>query len=54
MVTKKSQAAQKVILKHSKDFNGSLTDVEVIQVPVNRPRIGNVALRRDHIAGSVR
>ena len=26
----------------------------LIQVPVNRPRIGNVALRRDHIIGPVR
>ena len=25
-----------------------------IQMPVNRPGIGNVALRRDHIAGPVR
>ena len=29
-------------------------DVYKRQVPVNRPRIGNVALRRDHITGPVR
>ena len=28
--------------------------VLLIQVPVNRPRIGNVVLRRDHITGPVR
>ena len=25
----------------------------LIQMPVNRPGIGNIALRRDHIAGTV-
>lgn len=32
VVTKKSQAAKEVIQKHSKDFHGSLTDVEVMQL----------------------
>lgn len=32
LVTKKSQAAKEVIQKLSKDFHGSLTDVEVIQL----------------------
>jgi len=30
--TKKSKAVKQLILKHSKDFNGSLTDIEVIKL----------------------
>ena len=32
IVTKKSLAAKAIILKHSQDFNGSLTDIEVMQL----------------------
>ena len=32
LVTKKSIAAKEVILKHSKDFNGSLSDIEVMKL----------------------
>lgn len=32
LVTKKSIVAKEVILKHSKDFNGSLSDVEVMKL----------------------
>ncbi len=32
LVTKKSVAAKEVILKHSKDFNGSLSDIEVMKL----------------------
>ena len=32
IVTKKSIAAKEVILKHSKDFNGTLTDAEVMRL----------------------
>ena len=32
LVTKKSIAAKKIILKHSKDFNGTLSDAEVIKL----------------------
>lgn len=32
LVTKKSIAAKEIILKHSKDFNGTLSDVEVIKL----------------------
>lgn len=32
IVTKKSLAAKAIILKHSQDFNGSLTDMEVMQL----------------------
>lgn len=32
LITKKSIAAKEVIKKHSRDFNGSLTDAEVIQL----------------------
>lgn len=32
LITKKSIASKKVIMKHSKDFDGSLTDVEVMQL----------------------
>ena len=32
IVTRKSLAAKAIILKHSQDFNGSLTDIEVMQL----------------------
>ena len=32
LVTKKSKAAKEIILKHSKDFNGSLNDVDVMKL----------------------
>ena len=32
LVTKKSVAAKEIILKHSKDFNGTLSDAEVIKL----------------------
>lgn len=32
LTTKKSRAAKEVILKHSKDFNGSLSDIEVMKL----------------------
>ena len=32
LITKKSIAAKEVILKHSKDFNGSLSDIEVMKL----------------------
>lgn len=32
LVTKKSKQAKEIILKHSKDFNGNLTDVELIKL----------------------
>lgn len=32
LITKKSIASKKVIMKHSKDFDGSLSDVEVMQL----------------------
>lgn len=32
LVTKKSKAAKEIIRKHSKDFNGSLNDVDVMKL----------------------
>ncbi len=32
MTTKKSLAAKEIIRKHSRDFNGTLSDVEVMQL----------------------
>ena len=32
LITKKSKQAKEIILKHSKDFNGNLTDVELIKL----------------------
>ena len=32
LVTKKSKAAKEIIRKHSKDFNGSMNDVDVMKL----------------------